>query len=312
MGVWERSPAGLALANGNAELQASFRSALPDLRPEDVVGSPYCVRGYVVDADFGGPTALAAARAALAARGARLVLDYVPNHVSRPSLGQERPGTVRPRPRARLGADPAGWLKAAGQVLAHGRDPYFRRGPMSFSSTRSPRPCAPRPRTLAESRASVTDPVRHGHADDQPIFAKTWGTRAGPAPAEEFWPAVLGHLRAQHPETVLVAEAYWDMEWELQQQGFDFCYDKRLYDRIIEGGRVRRPRPPPSRSGIPVLAAALPGEPRRAPRRVADEIRAWPSGPPPSASRPCPVPRCGTRASSRACGCGCRFPGPAP
>ena len=28
------------------------------------------------------------------------------------------------------------------------------------------------------------------------------------------------------------AEAYWDKEWELQQQGFDYCYDKRLYDRL--------------------------------------------------------------------------------
>jgi hypothetical protein len=31
---------------------------------------------------------------------------------------------------------------------------------------------------------------------------------------------------------VFVAEAYWDLEWTLQQQGFDFCYDKRLYDRL--------------------------------------------------------------------------------
>lgn len=29
-----------------------------------------------------------------------------------------------------------------------------------------------------------------------------------------------------------MAEGYWDLEWELQQQGFDFCYDKRLYDRL--------------------------------------------------------------------------------
>jgi hypothetical protein len=29
-----------------------------------------------------------------------------------------------------------------------------------------------------------------------------------------------------------MAEAYWDLEWELQQQGFDLCYDKRLYDRL--------------------------------------------------------------------------------
>jgi len=29
-----------------------------------------------------------------------------------------------------------------------------------------------------------------------------------------------------------MAEAYWDLEWELQQQGFNSCYDKRLYDRL--------------------------------------------------------------------------------
>jgi hypothetical protein len=32
MGVWARSPAGIALANANVELQASFADALPDLR----------------------------------------------------------------------------------------------------------------------------------------------------------------------------------------------------------------------------------------------------------------------------------------
>ena len=47
MGVWERSPAGLALAAANTELQASFQEALPDLRPDDILGSPYCVRRYV-------------------------------------------------------------------------------------------------------------------------------------------------------------------------------------------------------------------------------------------------------------------------
>jgi hypothetical protein len=31
---------------------------------------------------------------------------------------------------------------------------------------------------------------------------------------------------------LFIAEAYWDLEWELQQRGFDFCYDKKLYDRL--------------------------------------------------------------------------------
>jgi hypothetical protein len=33
-----------------------------------------------------------------------------------------------------------------------------------------------------------------------------------------------------------MAEAYWDLEWELMQQGFDFCYDKKLYDRMGHDG----------------------------------------------------------------------------
>jgi hypothetical protein len=32
-----------------------------------------------------------------------------------------------------------------------------------------------------------------------------------------------------------IAEAYWDLEWELQRQGFDHCYDKKLYDRMEHG-----------------------------------------------------------------------------
>ena len=82
MGVWERSPAGIAIALENEGLVESFRRALPDFRTEDVVGSPYCIRGYRVDAHLGGPEGLAAARAALAERGIGLILDFVPNHVA--------------------------------------------------------------------------------------------------------------------------------------------------------------------------------------------------------------------------------------
>jgi len=237
MGVWERSPAGLAIANDNAELQASFADALPDLRSEDIIGSPYCVRRYVADAAFGGPEGLAAARAALAARGARLILDYVPNHVapdhpwvsSRPQLfvrGGEND----------LKADPAGWMEAAGQVLAHGRDPYFPPWPDVVQlDAFSPALRAATAETLADI-AGQCDGIRCDMAMlmTNQVFAKTWGDRTGPEPAGEFWPTVFGDLRARHPETVLIAEAYWDMESLLQQQGFNFCYDKRLYDRILE------------------------------------------------------------------------------
>src|SRR5579862_6144695 len=55
MGVWQRSPAGVSIALRDEALVASFSAALPDYRPVDVVGSPYCIRDYVVDASLGGP-----------------------------------------------------------------------------------------------------------------------------------------------------------------------------------------------------------------------------------------------------------------
>src|SRR5688572_24825817 len=50
MGVWERSPAGIAVSMRNDGLLRDFKKALPDFAPADNVGSPYCVRRYVVDA----------------------------------------------------------------------------------------------------------------------------------------------------------------------------------------------------------------------------------------------------------------------
>ena len=132
-------------------------------------------------------------------------------------------------------ADPAGWLAAAGQVLAHGRDPYFPPWPDVVQlNAFSPAMRAATADTLA-GIADQCDGIRCDMAMlmINQVFAKTWGSRAGHEPAQEFWPAVIGELRARHPDTVLVAEAYWDLEWELQNQGFGFCYDKRLYDRII-------------------------------------------------------------------------------
>ena len=92
------------------------------------------------------------------------------------------------------------------------------------------------------------------------------------------------------------------MEWTLQQQGFDFCYDKRLYDRLR---RARTPAASASTCGADLdyqsrLVRFLENhdEPRVA-ERAARRTR---SGRPPSRSRPCPARRCGTRASSRAAG----------
>ena len=69
MGVWTRSPAGRRIALAHPDLQHEYDRALPDVTPEDVVGSPYSIHAYVPDARFGGRAGLAAARGELARRG---------------------------------------------------------------------------------------------------------------------------------------------------------------------------------------------------------------------------------------------------
>ena len=64
------------------------------------------------------------------------------------------------------------------------------------------------------------------------VFTKTWGEKAGQIPETEFWEEIIPVVKNKFPNFKFIAEVYWDMEWELQQQGFDFCYDKRLYERF--------------------------------------------------------------------------------
>ncbi|GAA3382955.1 alpha-amylase [Cryptosporangium minutisporangium] len=238
MGVWERSPAGLAIARGDDALTAAFRAALPDLRPDDVVGSPYCVRSYTVDARLGGPAGLAAARAVLADRGIRLVLDYVPNHVA-----PDHPW-VRARPDLfirgtsdDLARSPEAFVEVDGAVLARGRDPFFPPWPDVLQLNAFHPEFRQATVELLDRIGALCDGLRCDMAMLMltDVFAKTWGDQAGPVPAAEFWPDVLAQVRARHPHLLFVAEAYWDLEWTLQQQGFDYCYDKRLHDRLAEG-----------------------------------------------------------------------------
>ncbi len=187
MGVWQRSPAGLRIALANPELDAGNRAALPDLRAEDVIGSPYCVRDYVVDERFGGPDALAAARAAARATGAlALILDYVPNHVApdhpwltaRPEclLRRQRRGARRST-RRRSSAPPAA-------SFANGARPVLPAVARRRAAERLLARAARRRRRDADrGRRAVRRPaLRHGDADDQRGLRAHLGRAGRPRP----------------------------------------------------------------------------------------------------------------------------------
>jgi hypothetical protein len=245
MGVWERSPAGIAIANRNASLMDDFHRALPDFRPQDNVGSAYCVRRYVVDKHLGGPEGLAIARLELAKRGMKLLLDFVPNHVApdNPWI-EDHPEHFIQGSANDLRNDPASYVRIGEKIFACGKDPYFPAWPDVVQVNAFEPSFRAAVIELLLGVAAQCDGLRCDMAmlliND--IFARTWGERAGKMPTTEYWPDVIAAVRHQHPHFLFIAEAYWDLEWELQQQGFDYCYDKRLYDRMehddVEGVRL--------------------------------------------------------------------------
>ena len=235
MGVWERSPAGIAVANQNKGLLEGFRRALSDFRLEDNVGSPYCVRRYAVDEHLGGREGLAIARRELAKRGLKLILDFVPNHVA-----PDHPWTIEhPEYFVQGNADdmrndPMSFIEAEEKVLACGRDPYFPAWPdVAQLNAFQPGLRQAVSETLIDI-AGQSDGVRCDMAMllMNPIFERTWGNRVGNRPSTEYWHEVIPAVKKSYADFLFIAEAYWDLEWELQQQGFDYCYDKKLYDRL--------------------------------------------------------------------------------
>jgi hypothetical protein len=235
MGVWQRSAASKAIANQNPGQLADFRRALPDFTPNDNVGSPYAVRGYIVDDHLGGAAGLAVARRELAKRGMRLLLDFVPNHVAPDNpWTAEHPEYFVQSTREALLRDPSSCVEVSGNVIACGKDPYFPAWSdvvqlNAFSAGLRAAVVA----TLSDI-AGQCDGVRCDMAMLllNSVFERTWAGRVGPPPAAEYWDEVIPAIKRAHTDFIFIAEAYWDLEWELQQHGFDFCYDKRLYDRL--------------------------------------------------------------------------------
>ncbi|HET8843865.1 MAG TPA: alpha-amylase family glycosyl hydrolase, partial [Ktedonobacteraceae bacterium] len=236
MGVWERSPEGIQSANQNPDLQADFRRALPDYTSADNVGSAYCVRRYIVDKHLGGPEELAVARQMLAQRGLRLILDFIPNHVAPDHpWTREHPEYFVQGTHQDLRLTPEAFFEIGTTVIARGRDPFFPPWPdVAQLNAFSP----DLRRAASETVCSIAEQCDGIRCDMvmlllNNIFERTWGERVGKSPSDEYWQAVISTVRARYPQFLLLAETYWDLEWTMQQLGFDYCYDKRLYDRLL-------------------------------------------------------------------------------
>ena len=169
-------------------------------------------------------------------RDVALILDYVPNHVAadHPWV-TDRPDYFLAGSDAELASHPEEFMEIDGVVFAKGRDPYIE----PWQDVLQLNAFSPALREAAADTVTAIGDQCDGVRCDMAmlmtneVFARTWGERASPAPEADFWPTLIARSRQAHADLLFMAEVYRDMEWTLQQQGFDLCYDKRLYDRLV-------------------------------------------------------------------------------
>jgi hypothetical protein len=237
LSVWQTGPVAQAISRANPDWRREFAATLPDLKDQDVGGSGFAIQGYAVHRDLGGAAALARLRQRLQGRGLKLMLDFVPNHMApdHPWV-DEHPDYFVHGSESDLAGAPQNYCRVQTRkgplVLAYGRDPYFDGWPDTLQLDYG---------NPALQQAMIGELQRiAGQCDGlrcdmamlvlPDVFERTWGIRAEP-----FWPAAIETVRLKHPGFRFMAEVYWDLEWTMLQQGFDYAYDKRLYDRLREG-----------------------------------------------------------------------------
>jgi len=245
MGIWENNKEVISEYCFEPDLISSYNSALKDWQPEDVVGSPYSIDKYEINPALGTKEELLSFKQRLNEKGIKLILDFVSNHFSAKSsliknnkeiflfadeyIFKNDPYTFYPSP------------VNSKEYLAHGRDPLFPpwkdTAQVNFFSSEARSYLI----SVLNDLTNLCDGVRCDMAmlPLNNIFYNTWigvlKKHGYEKPEKEFWEEAISEVKKIREDFIFIAETYWDLEWQLQNLGFDFTYDKKLTDRLISG-----------------------------------------------------------------------------
>lgn len=243
MGVWQTSSKAELIARATDSLVKEVTALKPEASLDDIAGSPYSVYDYVLAPEFGKPEELAALHVKLNEIGIKLFLDYISNHLS-----IDHPLT-RTCPDCFIQADPEevkyhnDWFfeaqtDAGVRHLAYGRDPNFP----AWKDTAQLNYFNPAARQyMMETLLRLTELCDGVRCDMvmlslNDVHEGTWGwllkKQGYNRPAAEFWPEAIRAAKEKNPHFTFLAEVYWGLEWRVQEMGFDYTYDKVLYDRL--------------------------------------------------------------------------------
>lgn len=237
MGIWEKSPASQKIAREHPGLQAEYLKVLPDLQEQDIIGSPYAVFDYCPNPLLCDSWEdLAEFYNTIKGAGKKLILDFVPNHLAVDSPWIEKYPLAfldkteeYPNP-DKNAIDSNHFLHSNGRIYAHGKDPYFDGWTDTIQFDFSHTETFDLHRRFLDTISDFCDGVRCDMAmlPLPDVFERTHRKKALPY----YWEEMIQTTKQKKPGFLFAAEVYWNLEPRLQSIGFDFTYDKDLYDHL--------------------------------------------------------------------------------
>jgi glycosidase len=241
MGIWKTCTKIIDECCFTVDLISSYNKSLKDWKKEDVIGSPYSIDEYEINPLLGNTNDLTGLKKRINRFGMKLFLDFVPNHFGADSR------FIKANPEVFLQAD-EDFLQRdnltffrhspSGNVFAHGRDPFF----LPWRDTIQVNYFNHDARKFMIDQLFKLGELCDGVRCDMAmlplnnVFHNTWlgvlSRQNYNKPKDEFWEEAVSETKRKHPGFIFLGEAYWDLEYNLQQLGFDYTYDKRLTDRL--------------------------------------------------------------------------------
>ncbi len=241
MGVWKTCSSAIEGFCYEEDLVKAYSKALRDWQKEDVIGSPYSIDSYEFNPALGSTEDFYNVKSLLNNKGMKLILDFVPNHLSvHTHLLKTNPEIFLEASEENYNTDNHTFFKSDnGKYYAHGRDPFFP----AWQDTVQINYYSLEARKFMDNVLLDLTDVCDGLRCDMAMlvlnntFYSTWvgALKNYPRPEKDYWADTIAKIKAKREDFIMIAEAYWDLEWVMQQQGFDYTYDKTLTERIRSG-----------------------------------------------------------------------------
>ncbi|MHB8579277.1 MAG: alpha-amylase family glycosyl hydrolase [Ignavibacteriaceae bacterium] len=242
MGIWKTPTSLIEKTCFTPDLVAAYTKALSNWKKTDVIGSPFAIDDYVLNPLLGNNDDLLKLKEKLNSFGLKLFLDFIPNHFSASTKYLEsNPQFFLSGDEDLFSKDQFTFFKSPigeNKILAHGRDPFFP----AWEDTVQVNYFNNDARNFMTENllkiSGLCDGVRCDMAmlELSTVFENTWlgvlNSQNYIKPQNEFWSEAIQTVKNRNPNFIFLAEAYWGLEWQLQQCGFDYTYDKRLTDRL--------------------------------------------------------------------------------